>query len=399
MIKVRILQNYALYFYFFFVNFQELKLFGIEGFSVPKFTLLFYLCTILLDYKKFLQKRDYQGAILPLILLFILLTIINLLNINNVSQKIIDITLFQNLVIFWLLINHGRLDISVMEKALFSLTLGSTLLAIFYNLDIGTSMDKGRVILFGDNSNITSIRMVISTITLLYFILKDRLKFGVIRWFLLLPVLLMAKLVASTGSRVGFISLVLSLFVLVLFSKTKHFYQKIGFVFIGSLFVLYLLRTILNEGIIARRLLQTAANQDLSGREDFWSEILITASENLFFGIGQSGYFMSFGNASPHNVIIEVLIYTGLVGVLFYLLFLYKIVIFALKSFQRNDLILPILLLSPIFGTILSGQILEMKLGWLLFAYIISLYLSNLESSSTKNIQPNYFRSNMKIIK
>ena len=145
--------------------------------------------------------------------------------------------------------------------------------------------------------------------------------------------------------------------------------------------------------------MQTAANQDLSGRDDFWSEILITASENLFFGIGQSGYFMSFGNASPHNVIIEVLIYTGLVGVLFYLLFLYKIVIFALKSFQRNDLILPILLLSPIFGTILSGQILEMKLGWLLFAYIISLYLSNLESSSTKNIQPNYFRSNMKIIK
>jgi O-antigen ligase len=381
MISVQQLQNYALYLYFFFVNFQELSFFGLNNFSIPKFTVLVYIGTIAIQYKDYTKRRDLKKIMLPLLVFFGLLTIVSLFNINDLSARFFDFAIFQNILLFWILINHGRKDIKSVEKGMFTLALGSTVLAIFYNLGVGVSLDKGRVILFGDNSNITSIRMVISSLIIITMIMQNRLRMGRYRYLFLFPIIIMLKLMADTGSRLGFISFALAFIVLIFFYKAKNNLNKIGVIIIGVFSLAYFLRFILNSEVLMLRLLQTVADQDLAGRDEVWVEIINIVQNNLIFGIGQTGYFSIFGLASPHNVFIEVLIYTGIVGLFLYLVFILRISIYAYKCIKIKGKILPLLLMSPIFGILLSGQILNMKLGWLVLAYIISVHLNEFSLS------------------
>lgn len=384
MITVKKLQNYALYLYLFFINFQELSFFGLSNFSIPKFTVLVYLGTIAIQYKDFTKRRGLSKIMAPLISFFILLTVVNLFNISATSVRFFDFPIFQNIILFWLLINHGRRDIRALEKGMFILALGSTALAIFYNLGIGVSLDKGRVILFGDNSNITSIRMVISSLIIITMIMQNRLQMGLHRFLLLFPIIIMVKLMADTGSRLGFIAFALALMALIFLYKAKSNWNKIGVIIIGVFSFTYFLRFILNSKVLMLRLFKTFAEQDLAGRDEVWSQIFTIVQNNFIFGIGQTGYFSIFGNASPHNVFLEVLIYTGIVGLFFYLLFILRISIYAYKCKKNKGIILPILLMSPILGILLSGQILNMKLSWLVLAYIISIHLNEFSTGFLK---------------
>jgi O-antigen ligase len=104
--------------------------------------------------------------------------------------------------------------------------------------------------------------------------------------------------------------------------------------------------------------------------------------DNPLFGVGTVGYetysFMVFGELkSPHNVFLEILCYTGITGLTVYLVFLYRIFRRSFHLYRQTKIILPILLLIPIFASLASGQILNVKIGWLIFAYIAGCYQLN----------------------
>jgi len=389
MILVRHLQNYALYLYCFFVNFQELSFFGLNNFSIPKVTVLIYIGTILAQYKNYSKTSLLKKIMLPLLGFFALLSLVSLWHSNDGSFNFFDFSMFQNIILFWIIINHGRNDIKAVKKGMFVLALGSTVLAIFYNLDIGVTLDRGRVILFGDNSNITGVRMVVSSLILITVVMKDSWQMGSYRFLLLGPVLIMVKLMADTGSRLSFISFALAFIALIVLYKAKNKWNKIGVLIIGSASFTYFLSFIFQSEVLMLRLLQTVADEDLAGRDEVWYQIIDVVRNNLFFGIGQTGYFSIFGLASPHNVFIEVLIYTGIIGLTLYTMFILRISMYAYKCMKIKGLMLPFLLISPIAGILLSGQILTMKLGWLLMAYIVSIYLNEFSQ----------FRENVNITK
>ena len=120
----------------------------------------------------------------------------------------------------------------------------------------------------------------------------------------------------------------------------------------------------------------------MAGREVIYAELWEVINNNLFFGIGQTGYFAKFGDGSPHNVLLEILCYSGIIGLSMYLLFLYNILKIAIKSKSIEGNILPLILLIPLLGLILSGQILTLKLGWCIFSYIASrIYFLNTEKN------------------
>jgi O-antigen ligase len=75
---------------------------------------------------------------------------------------------------------------------------------------------------------------------------------------------------------------------------------------------------------------------------------------------------------SPHNVILEVLSYTGITGLFFYVLFLYRIFKISLKKYKKDGSLLQLLLLIPILGLLLSGQLLAVKIGYVIFAFCVS---------------------------
>jgi O-antigen ligase len=74
---------------------------------------------------------------------------------------------------------------------------------------------------------------------------------------------------------------------------------------------------------------------------------------------------------SPHNVILELMCYSGIIGLTIYLVYFYQICKRGYQSYKRKGLLLPILLLIYIFGMLFTGQILYDKIGWIIFAYTV----------------------------
>ena len=122
--------------------------------------------------------------------------------------------------------------------------------------------------------------------------------------------------------------------------------------------------------LVAERLFDTLNVGDLSSRDIIWAKVMDVISNNYIYGIGKTGYLLELGDFSPHNVILEVLCYTGIVGLLIFGYFLFGIVSNAYKKAKDHCDSLPLILLVPIFGMILSGQIFGQKIVWFIFAYI-----------------------------
>ncbi len=366
-------QNFLLFAYFFSINFQEYKLFNLGFLSIPKVIAIFYLLFLLPSIHIFLNTRRINFVLVPISIFFIHLTLINILNINDKSYEFLDFTLFINIILFWFITIHFSGNISISSYAVLSFALGSVLLSFFYLLEIGVVIDEhGRISIFDDNSNFVGIKMAVSIILIIFLVIQNTLQFNLLRYCLFLPIPLMLKLLIDTGSRVSLISLVLMMLVGFLLVKKNGTVIKITIFLIFTGSVLFFYNFILENPILLLRLSSSIETNDLAGREVIYAEIWDVVSNNLFLGIGQTGYFAKFGNGSPHNVLLEIICYSGILGLSFYFFFLYKTFIVAIKSKSSQNNILPFILLIPLCGLILSGQILDLKLGWVIFSYVAS---------------------------
>jgi O-antigen ligase len=129
--------------------------------------------------------------------------------------------------------------------------------------------------------------------------------------------------------------------------------------------------------ILYSRLILTEQKLDLGGRDRVWDNVIPFVKENIIFGKGESGYTEYMTNItgafySPHNVILEVLAYTGILGLFLYLLFLYKVFVISQRKYKEDGSIIQLLLLIPILGLLLSGQLLNVKIGYIVFAFCLS---------------------------
>jgi O-antigen ligase len=192
----------------------------------------------------------------------------------------------------------------------------------------------------------------------------------------------------ATASRTAFLIVVLALICMVLLYKTKRRFVKILFIIAGCWVIISGYNSILGgDNTLATRMETTTDDNNLSGRDSIWSALLPYVNKHPLFGVGQTGYVeislealsetktMESGaiyGFSPHNVLLEVLLYTGIVGFIIMLLFWGKIGVAALKIYTISGNATFLLCLVPMLGCILSGQILEDKLAWMLCALIVS---------------------------
>lgn len=371
------LQRIALYLFFFSINFEVWDPFNTNGiFSVSKFMGYFYLLTMVPMIMKFNTTNELKPILRPILFFFGLLTLVSLLNINSSYYNFFDFSIFQNIILFWILINHEHFDELVLEKGMLSFAMGSVTLALLYNAGIGIEYStEGRVSIFGDNENAIGLRISISIVILILAIAQNRLILGKIRYLLLLPIPIMLKLLAESGSRVAFISFILAFLTGGFLLKTKNVWTKILALGIGTIIFIVVWRFLMQSEILSSRLLQSAQEGNLSGREIIWQRLLPLIKSHPFFGVGKTGYhyftLTTFGViTSPHNVIIEILCLTGIVGLAPYLLFLYRIFKRSYRIYKTEDLLLPLLSLFCILGMLFTGQILDVKIGWVIFAYI-----------------------------
>jgi O-antigen ligase len=376
---IKKLQDLLLYAYFFSINFQEFKLFNLGFLSIPKIIAFLYFLFLLPNINFFLKPQKINYILFPIFSYFLFLFCINILNINIKSLAIFDFTLFINIILFWLSTIHFSRDVTIANKAIFSLAIGSVFLAFFYFLGIGVESDEqGRISIFGDNANFVGIKMSISIILILFIVIQNSLHFNWVRYLLFLPIPIMLKLLIETGSRVSLISFILMILVGFYFVKKNGIFIKVFLFLILSGLIFYIYKFVLENQILLLRLSSSIEDKDLGGREVIYTEISEVVKNNFLIGIGQTGYFTKFGDASPHNVLLEILCYSGIFGLTMYLLFLLNILRTALKAKSVEKNILPLILLIPLLGLILSGQILTLKLGWVIFSYISSrIYFLN----------------------
>jgi hypothetical protein len=142
MYKIKIdrasIQNFFLYFYFFSIYFENFNPTGY--FSISKLAGVIYIMSAFLSIKVFSSlNRQQLYFYWPIILFFIYLTLISLFNMNDYSNRFIDMAFIQNILIFMILINHVRKDSLVLEKGMFALAIGAISVAFLLLLGVGTN--------------------------------------------------------------------------------------------------------------------------------------------------------------------------------------------------------------------------------------------------------------------
>ncbi len=378
---IKNLQYFFVCLYFVSINFEVFSPF-IEDLSVSKIAAFLYFGVSLLTPKQLFRTDKIKKYIYLPLLLFLLITFVSLININNFSSRFFNTTLLLNIVMFWFLLNHYRRDNRIFDKGFIWFVIGSALVGTFYLLEIGTELDSdGRVTIFNDNPNQIGVKMAIASLFLIDYTLNNKYKKIYKPYYLILLIPIVSLLIA-TASRVAFISFIIGVVLFFILQKTRRIYSKLLIILVGIILINhgfnYLQQT---DATILLRMDKSVNEGSISGRDEIWTGYLPTIIDNPIFGVGITGKtsvaVKYFGNdRSPHNVFIEILLYSGIVGLIIFSIFLFYFYKNAYLYYKYNNILYPLLLSIPVMGLLLSGQLLGVKVAWLIFATALSRKLS-----------------------
>jgi len=394
---MKFLQRASLLIFFFSINFEVWDPLNTGGsFSLAKLTGFIYLLLMIPSIASYVSRNTTSYFLKPLLLFFVVLTTINIINVNSTMQNFLDLSIFQNICLFYILVNHDSQDPGILEKGMLSFAVGSITFAFLYSLGIGVEISAGgRVSVFGDNQNPIAMRSCISILILILSAIQNPLNLGKLRFLFLLPIPIMIQLIVVTASRAAIVVFILSILSVVFLMRTKKIWIRTMIFIVASLMIIAAWVFTMQSEVLSLRLLSSVMDRDLSGRDIIWQNIMPLIKENLVFGVGTVGYAefsqSTFGLFnSPHNVFLEILCYTGIIGLSIYLVFLYRLFSKCYKLYRTENILLPLILLIPVMGIIASSQILDVKTGWIIFAYIAGRYINtiNSESLSVKEIVP-----------
>lgn len=329
------------------------------------------------------------------IIFFALLCTMNVLNANEYRVPIISISILSCMVMFVFMLIHSTYDSKALTLGIYGFLLGTIILSVLFMLGIGVYIEAGVVVdegerlsMFGQNQNALGLLMANGiSLALMMVIFHDNLKLKTMRFIAIVPIVFMASLLLAAASRAAFVALLASIIIIVFLHKTKKRFSRVLLLIVGVCGMWYGLQTMAESGgLMYERLMETVEDGSSSGRTDIWKALLPSLMKHPILGVGQTGYaavanqelsavkgsMYEYGY-SPHNVLIEVFAYTGLVGLCIMLLFWGRIGVAAYHCYkQQNDLV-PLLLLMPILLSIMTGQVLADKVAWLSYAYMITI--------------------------
>jgi len=349
----------------------------ISNFSVAKMAALLYLGVSLLSPKDLLLVNRIKTPLFLIFAMFFLMVLSSIIHMKS-NSSIFSSTLFFNIIMFWLLLNHQRRDVRVFHEGLLWFSISSFIVGVCYFLNIGvTEGEDMRVVVFGENANGLGIKMGVGALYLLSYCLSHSSEKYIYRPWLLVMVVPVISLLLATASRVSILVFGSGamLFVLLRYSKSK--FQKIVWLLVGFLALYYAYQIVLEQEVLMARMELTIDEGNVSGRDVIWERYLDLIKEHPLLGVGFTGaedYAMEvFGGVlSPHNVLIEVALYSGVLGLVCFVLFLLCVFRDAWLSQKRKYNLRPLITSMAIIGMVLSGQALGVKLFWVLTAYAIS---------------------------
>ena len=342
----------------------------------------------------------YTTVLICPVLFYLLLALSNALQ-NVTGQPVFDTTIVSCIVLFICLLIHSEYDSKALHLGIIGLGIGTIILSILFPFGIGVTYTEDRLQMFGANANTVGYIMYLgSAIIAQEFIIRDYFRLKMFKFIFIIPLFLAVPMVLESGSRITTMLLFVLLLILILTYPTKYKLVKVMICLTGLIVTCILFINLMtSDSVIAHRMMLAFNDHDTGGRTDIWNVYIPHVIQNPIIGVGKTGQTIIsqmhygklshiLGGVSPHNVLIEVALYTGFVGLAVMLVFWTKAFAKVAVIYKTHGEILPLLLAVALIAQILSSQILEIKFAWLIFAYILTWENSyKMEQLSTMNTE------------
>lgn len=364
----------------------------IPNFSMGLFSSALYFLSLMSLIPMIKKIGSFHGKFVWNILYYIVFfTFVNILNKCGYNTPIFPFSMFMCFILMLFLLVHSLIDRKALSYCMYGMAFGGILMSIFFAFGIGIEIGEDlRLVMFGENSNALGIYMGLSSIVILNdFVLNDELQLKKFRFLFIAAFIPIVGLLFATGSRTAFIIFALSIFAIIGFYPTKSAFGKIAFIMLGIVCCAYAFNKLVDsDSILIERLTTTVEEGNSSGRDRITESLIPYVFESPILGYGQTGYVEVAKKAlgkvsvisnvvygfSPHNVVMELLIYTGIIGLILWLIFWWKIGKESWILFRETKLLMPVLMCIPMLACILSGQLLTAKWAYILYAYTMSEY-------------------------
>lgn len=373
------INRFCLYLLVFAACFEYWDPFGFaKTISIAKIgTIPYFISSLpfLKDYLRFSFLSRYLVPLLIFILAGIFATTIN----DQYADSVFDIIndrLVQLVLLMVLIAAHIYLDNKVLSGLLKVYVAGMFVMSILFILGIGEQYKGGRLLLFGENANQTGMKCALSLIIIIYEITRKNIKLR-IRIFNLIIIIPILNLLISSGSRGALLSLIIGVFLFIMFGKISVV-RKIGLGLVALLFSASILVFIYNNDRDFRiRIERSIEKGDTAGRTELWEAAYRIIEDNVIFGVGNPGMMPAMRlysgiNQQPHNLFLELWLTSGIIGLIFFMIFLLRVSkTLMIRIKQDGNVLYFSLFVVVLLNVVKSGGGAGLIFAWIFFGIII----------------------------
>jgi len=322
---------------------------------------------------------------------FALATSMNFLNDQREVLQLFLIIL-QNILVFWVAYNVLR-DERVMTNALVTYVVACAIRAGLPLLGVGRTTRSvwtggERWTWFGQNENNSAMFLAAALIVLVgltYGRTRSAIRPKLLAWPL---AALIAAAIVQTGSRGGLATLAAGLLAFILFNPAATLRIRIRNTAVGLVALSLLLGAAYAAPVMRDRLADTAEHGAMAGRETLFPVLIGMFSEKPLLGWGpvNNDYELSLRELyvsegekflfkrDTHNLMLETLTATGLLGTVVFWPGIVLCVLAAWRARPGPEGVLPLAVLAGLLMANMSGNYIGSKLLWFFLAVALAAY-------------------------
>lgn len=353
--------------------------------EIPTMTTSFFLLTTLFQPRVCYLNR-IPGAIWWFAgYMYVMAVALTLNGWSSLAESAQEVILFiQALLFFWALANLLRHD-KVARAALWSFVVACVIRAALPFIGVGRTGEAvwtggERITAFGQNANWSAKLLatgVIVLVGLMYAHVRAP-KRG--RWIALAAAAGTSVAIIDTGSRGGLLALAIGLMVFAV-SRGGTVWAAVRNALMGVTMLVFLAVAAMRTEVMRNRFEDTAQTGATAGRDVLWTALWGMFKEKPWLGWGQVNNQFELAQRiaeqdklrrDSHNLILEVLTTTGLVGAVPYFIALALIVRAGWRARRGGHGITAVALLAMHFLGAMSGNPITSKMFWLVLAYAVA---------------------------
>ena len=330
------------------------------------------------------RLKSFRKFVAPVIIFVVLLTIVNIFNVYEVSNDFLPIGILLGVLLFIFSLTQLSYDPKALQYILYGIMTGGIIMSMCFLFNIGVDYEeeRGRLMMFGLNSNNLGCLTCLSVAIVIQTFLLDTRNYNIIlKGIFLLSIIPMTQLIFATASRTAFVSFVLLFLTIILLHipRLKGF-QRFLIILVLAAGVYLGFQLFMDSELLFTRMALSLEQEDSGGRDVIWGRLFALAMNNPL-GIGETGYteyaFRTLhttyieGAASPHNVFLESYIYAGFIGFVCITYFWLRLVIVSFRTYKKTKQLLLILFMEIFTVQMMLGQLLNFRIAWLSFAVVV----------------------------